>query len=540
MLQVRRSYLAKSLMIIALISFPLSTVVAQECVPWSSVYLDKANIKVGNIEIITSDVFDLARKKENKLIHRFANKVHIQTKESTIRNQFLFASGDLFNINKIQETERNIRKQRYIKDVQVTPVELCGDQVNIRVKTVDNWTLTPGISFSRSGGNNRSGIGVQEHNLFGYGKSLSFNVKKSENRTTKQFYYKDPQLFGSRKTFSISLQDNTDGKGYDFNLALPFYEQESKHAWGIKTSKLEQTISLYDAGNTTNKIREENQQLSAYYGWSKKTQGNRISRFKVGWTFDKTNYLKSSNQLLLPSSLKESFPWFEYNNQAEKYITKTNFKTMGRVEDIQLGQSLTLGLGILNKKLGSNDNHLKLSLNYSKGYDLGSDNLAFVTAKTESYLGKGRRQGSTISLSTEYNHFNQKGNDFLMRASLKASDNLTFDKQILLGADTGLRGYPIAYQTGNKSLVFQAEKRIHFKKYPLHLFKFGAVFFTDVGTAWGKEKDPKVLVDIGVGLRMIPTRSSTGKVLHIDLSVPIIDRNKVDKLQFSIKTGTAF
>jgi len=534
------SILVKSLIIITIYGLSLSSLSAQECVPWDSRYINRTDIKVGDIKIISSDVFDLARKKENKLIHHFANKVHIQTKVSTIRNQLLFTPGDVFNINKVLETERNIRKQRYIKDVQVTPVELCGNQVNILVKTVDNWTLTPGVSFSRSGGNNRSGIGIQEHNLFGYGKSLSFNFKKNEKRTTKEFYYKDPQIFGSRKTFSINLQDNTDGKGYELNLGLPFYEQESKKAWGIKTSKLEQTTSLYHNGKIVNKIREENQQHSAYYGWSKKKQNNSISRFKVGWNFDKTHFLKSTNQIRLPSSLKESYPWFEFNSQVEKYITKTNFKTMGRIEDISLGRSLTLGIGLLNKKLGSKDNQLKLSLAYTKGYELDQNNLTFFTAKTESYLGKGHRQGSTVSLNTEYNHFNQNSNDLLMRVSVKASDNLKFNKQILLGADTGLRGYPIAYQTGNKSLLLQAEKRIHFKKYPLHLMKFGAVFFTDMGTSWGKGNDPKLLADIGVGLRLIPTRSSTGKVLHIDLSIPLVDRDKVDKLQFSIKTSTTF
>lgn len=514
---------------------------AQECIPWSPDFTNRSGLEVGNIDVKAANIFDFSRRKENKLVHHIANKIHIKTKASTISDQLLFATGEKFDFDKILETERNLRKRRYIKSVRIIPTEVCGKKVNIRVKTKDNWTFTPGVTFSRSGGENRSGFGVQEHNLFGYGKSLSLSFKRNEKRSSKLFYYKDPQLFGSRKALSVSLQDNTDGKGHELSLALPFYEKDSKIAWGISTSKLQQDVSYYNGGDVVDKITEESQLHSAYYGWSHEITAESTSRFKVGWTFKETNYLESSKQqLLLPSRLRESFPWLEVKNQTEKYITKTNFRTMGRVEDIFLGRSLTLGAGLLHKSFGSNNNHLKLSMNYSKGYELGRESLAFFKAKSEAYLGQGRRQGTTISLRAEYDHFNGQGNDFLIVGTLKASDNLEFNDQVLLGGDSGLRGYPIAYQAGNKSALIQAEKRLYFKKYPLHIMKFGAVLFSDIGTTWGNGNDPKLLADVGIGLRLVPTRSSTGKVVHFNLSVPLVDRGKVDKLQFSIKTSQFF
>ena len=53
--------------------------------------------------------------------------------------------------------------------------------------------------------------------------------------------------------------------------------------------------------------------------------------------------------------------------------------------------------------------------------------------------------------------------------------NLLLGEQVLLGGETGLRGYPAGYQTGDKSLLVTAEKRFHFNWYPLHIAKFGAV-----------------------------------------------------------------
>jgi outer membrane protein assembly factor BamA len=521
---------------------------ADDCVPWRNEFVVKNNLRIGEIDIIAGDIFDLKKSKESGTIHQFVNKIHIQTKPSIIRNQLLFLKGDNFELKKLAESERNLRRQRYIKSVSIKPFMLCGNRVNIRIKTHDNWTLTPGLSFSRQGGENRSGIAIEEHNLFGLGKSLSFNYKKDVKRNSKLFSYEDPQLFGTRNRLVLDLQDNTDGTGYGLTLEHPFYELDSKYSWGFKSSKLMQETALYQSGKTVDKITEEKQNTSIFYGWSKKPhevfgspKNNEVLRFKVGWTIDKTDFLESaSDPQFKATSLKESYPWIEFNSLHENYIKKTNYKTMGKIEDVSLGRSITVGVGLLNKSLGSDDNQLKLSAKYSKGYLLKENTLGFLSVESKAYIGSGKREGETISFKADIDHFSKRGNDFSLKADFKIANNLTVTEQLVLGGGTGLRAYPNAYQTGDKSILFQAEKRIHFDWYPLHLVKFAAVVFADAGTAWGKGNDAKMMADIGVGLRLFPTRSSTGKAVHINLAMPLIDRNKVKKYQFSIGTSQTF
>ncbi len=519
---------------------------AAECVPWHSDFSSKNDLRIGKITINAGDIFDLKRSKENTALHRFANKVHIKTKSSVLSNQLLFAEDDLFSPEKLTATERALRKQKYIKSARVKAIELCGKQVNISVQTYDNWTLTPGLTFSRLGGKNRTGVKIQEHNLLGFGKSLSFKYKKNSKRSSRLFYYKDPQLFGTRTKLSLNLQDNSDGKGYGFSLGQPFYELDSKKSWGLNTSKIKQDVSLYQASKEVNKISEEIQQHSVSYAWSKKSQtaslgDASILRFKVGWSVNTTDFLAAQNNASFqPYQINESYPWFEVSSLQEHYLTKKNFRTMGIVEDITLGQSLTLGLGFLHQSFGSDDNQLKVSASYSKGYALTKNNLAFLALQTDAYLGEGKRQGETYALHVEYDHFNGTGNDLTLKGKLKISNNLVLNQQLLLGGESGLRAYPSAYQTGNKSILIQAEKRIHYNWYPLRLVKFGAVMFADVGTAWGAGNDAKILADVGVGLRLFPTRSSTGSVLHFDFAFPLLDKSKVDKYQFSIRTSQSF
>ena len=531
---------------LALSGFQLSY--SDDCVPWRNEFAVKNNLLIGGIDISAGDIFDLKKAKESGTIHRLANTIHVQTKTSIIRNQLLFSKGEHFEQKKLAESERNLRKQRYIKSASIKPYLLCGSQVNIRIKTQDNWTLTPGLSFSRQGGENRSGIAIEEHNLFGLGKSLSFNYKKDAKRDSKLFSYEDPQLFGTRNRLVLDLQDNSDGAGYGLTLERPFYELDSKYSWGFNASKLKQAATLYKAGVIDDKITEEKQNTSIFYGWSKRpheiseiSKSNKVLRFKVGWTINKIDFLKSTRDpQFKKTSLRESYPWIEYNSLNENYIKKTNYKTMGKIEDVSLGRSFTVGVGLLNKAFGSDDNQLKISAKYSKGYALKGNTLGFLSVASKAYLGSGKRQGETISFQGDIDHFNKKGNDFSLKAKFKIANNLTLNEQLVLGGGVGLRAYPIAYQTGNKSILLQAEKRIHFDWYPLHLVKFGAVIFADAGTAWGEGNDAKMMADIGVGLRLFPTRSSTGKTIHINLATPLVDRNKVNKYQFSIGTSQTF
>ena len=543
----------KKISILVFSLFLTVSIFADACIPWKNAFLEKEGLKIGKINIKALNIFNLSKQKENWFLHRTANKLHVKTRISVIKSQLLFAEGSPFEPDKLAETERNLRQQRYIKGARITPVELCGNAVNIKVKTKDNWTFTPGVTFSRSGGNNRSGVEIQEHNLLGFGKSLSLSYRQNIERNTKLLEYIDPHLFGSRKKLSLSLQDNSDGKGHGLNLTLPFYELDSRHSWGISSTKLKQQVSLYSAGEVSNKITDESEKYSLFYGWSKgrskQTKVNEavISRFKIGWTFDKTDFLKSSNGLLTrPTSIQESFPWFEYQHFKEEYITKTNFRTMGKIEDISLGRSFTVGMGLLHKSFGSDNNYLKLTGAFSKGYEINANSLVFLKLQDATYIGDGIRRGSTLSLQTEFSHFNESGNDLSLMAKLTSSDNLKQNEQILLGGETGLRGYPKAYSFGTTSLIFQAEKRLHFDWYPLHLAKFGAVLFSDVGTTWGGEEhnNGELLADIGIGLRMIPTRSSSAKTIQIDLAFPLSNsknyHGKLDDYQFLIRTSKSF
>ena len=118
-------------------------------------------------------------------------KLHIDTRDSVIESQLLFAKGEPVSERRIEETERNLRDLRYIREPAVRS-RLPGRPRRPRSERSEVWTTNPGISFERSGGQNAGGIKLQELNLLGRGKQLSFELAQDADRSHYTVHWRDP------------------------------------------------------------------------------------------------------------------------------------------------------------------------------------------------------------------------------------------------------------------------------------------------------------------------------------------------------------
>ena len=153
--------------------------------------LEAQSTVIGDIVLDKSDVFDLTDPKENNALYRLANRLHIITKDKVIRKQLLFQSGAIYSAREIRETERILRQNRYLFDAQIKAIPRDDGIVDLTISTRDVWSLGPDLSASRSGGENRTQIGLEETNLLGSGQTVRFNHEKDDDRTTKSFEFYD-------------------------------------------------------------------------------------------------------------------------------------------------------------------------------------------------------------------------------------------------------------------------------------------------------------------------------------------------------------
>ena len=64
--------------------------------------LEAAGARVGRVRVITGDIFDTDDPREDKLLFRWANALHIQTRPGVIERALLFKSGEPLSLRVLE------------------------------------------------------------------------------------------------------------------------------------------------------------------------------------------------------------------------------------------------------------------------------------------------------------------------------------------------------------------------------------------------------------------------------------------------------
>ncbi|MBV6416684.1 MAG: Outer membrane protein assembly factor BamA [Steroidobacteraceae bacterium] len=508
--------------------------------------LEQNGARIGAITIETDGIFDESDPREDALFYRAVNRLHVTTRESTIRAQLLFASGDRYSRRILEESERALRAQRYLREPVIEPVAWHDGVVDLRVRSEDVWTTNPGISLSRGGGANRIGAEIEELNLFGRGKQLSAGYTHDVDRTTLGIAWRDPAVLGSRWTSNASVNDSDDGNGWALGLERPFYALDARWSAGFAAESLSQVDSRYALGTRIDAWRADRQAFDVYRGWSSGLRGDWTRRWTAGFRYERARFDPAGTPLVgpLPDDRTLSYPFIRLDLLQDDFATARNLDQIGRTEDLRFGTLLSAELGWSRAAFGANDDAFVTSLVASRGYRLPQDQSLFISATWHSRLEGAQVRDSLLSGSTRY--FWRATDSTVLYVGLIADVGhaLDLDHELLLGGDTGLRGYPLRYQTGSARALLTIEGRYFTDWYPLRLARVGAAVFADVGRTWGPSAldvpELGTLRDVGIGLRFGNTRSALGNVLHVDLAFPLDGDRSIKSMQFLLKTYKSF
>jgi outer membrane protein assembly factor BamA len=505
--------------------------------------LEAAGALIGEIRIDNQDIFDLEDPKENDVLYRAANFLHIRTRAEVIRKQLLFKSGERVSVRLIDETERLLRAGRIFHDVDIHPVAYRDGVADIEVKTRDNWTLTLGVGVGRSGGSNRRHVTLDESNALGTGVSVGINRTSDATRTTLEYRVTQPRAFDGWTTIDYAYSKNNDGDRNSVSLTRPFYALDTRWAWGFSGSTDDRIESVFTDAATASRFRHWQDTAAAFGGWSAGLVEGWVHRYSVGFTWQDDRYefepgLPGPAQL--PRDRTIAAPFVRYEVVEDSIEKVKNRDSIERPEYFVMGLQSRLQLGRASTGFGSTEDLWLYSANVSEGLRLPSSQTLLASAAIAGQHGAGGVANQLSSGSIRY--YRPVGGRTLLFASLagdalKAPDTA---QQLLLGGDTGLRGYPRNYQSGYRRLLFTVEERVYTDWYPFRLFRIGGAVFYDVGRAWGGPNENTLnagwLNDVGFGLRILSTRSAAGTVAHIDFAFPLNRDPNIRSFQFLVST----
>lgn len=508
--------------------------------------LDDTPLTIGCIYINRKNVFETGRASDKQFPYSWANKIHIVTSETFIRNDLLFQEGDPYDEERIRETERILRRRPLFRYVSITPQDPVNGKVDIVINTEDVWTTTVQLAYGSAGGESSYTLGFLEHNFLGTGKEIGAFVRKDIDRHLRGWLYRDPQLFGSDWTFSAGYGRDEKGRDWETRLEKPFYSVLVPHSEGAGYRFHDDEDRLFENGNEVASFQNRSQELRVFGSYALKPSQVKVRRVVVAHErrSNKFDDLQGSPVPALPRKRVTSAAVLGYDFRNILYHKVRGVRTFDRDEDINLGWEWLVEAGPSIERWGATQNGSVGHFQLKKTLHLAEDQVWFNHLDVEGRLERGVVQNGTLRARSHY-FLTQwiARNVASVRAEWTQSKNLDPERQFLLGGESGLRGYSVRQFSGQHKWLAALENRHDLVYDWLNLVSIGWAAFFDTGAAWKTGSGlslSDVKSDVGVGMRFAPSRSFDPGLIRVDVAYALQDNNKDSRVVINIGADLMF
>jgi hypothetical protein len=514
----------------------------------SDAELEAAGARIGTIEIRTQQIFDTNDPREDHWLYRAANHLHERTRESTIRARLLFHTGQRYSRALLDETARDMRiTAAFVREPEIRPIRYHDGVVDIEVVTHDVWTLSPAFSFGRSGGTNTTNFNLSDANLFGFGKGGEVGHSTSVDRNSTFFSWVDPTVWGSRWQDSIGYANDSDGKIWSLMAGRPFYSLETPYAVNATTGDTRGIVTRYSLGLAYDAYAIDERITDLYLGKALLIDDRWTVRALVGWHRDDSVFTLAPGQTLLgplPADRDLAYPYTRLQWIENDYSTTHNLNQIAFTEDLHYGLFASLGAGYATPAFGADRQAVHFDGALTHGWHFGTGQNLFIAGNVTGRVSSGQLQDTLATGSATYYLTTSEETKFVIKLTAEQGHDLDIDHFLQLGGDTGLRGYPLRYQSGDGLGLLTLEERLYTSWFPWRLVHVGGAAFFDAGRTWGPAPIPTpdlgLLKDFGVGLRLGNARSSFGNVIHIDVAVPLDAQANITRVQILVSTQSTY
>ena len=502
---------------------------------------------VDTVVIDNRNVYDTDQPKFDYLLFRWANRIHVRTRPGVIRRELLFEAGQPYPYELAEESARNIRNRLPVYDAWIETDTLSNGHLRVTVVTIDEWTLGIGPSIKRDGNRLRYELAATDRNLFGRAQELSITfVGQEDDDDFFDLSFYDYRFGSGRYTSILRYTDNPKDGVKSIIFGRPFFSLSQAVSYTMSVARLDGRREIYSNENLIAQSSYRADRFDAYVStrtgtYHRKLQLNAGYLYRYETVSDRELFSSDSGDIDLANN---SFPNDSLYHQLQLGLqaSNVNYTKMRRVdgftyiEDFTLGQGASITYG--RAFTPDFDDHLfeKVGLRLAQGYQIGP-NLVYVDY-SRSFWFRGGEKIRHYSDLTATIYSRRKGWVTLAaRARYRSDDRAGDIDALVLGGDTGLRGYDRYFRTGDRTAIANVEARI-FPGFQVHSALVSAVVFGDFGQAW-RAKEPvsldHVYAGVGAGIRIGLEHSARAKLLRFDVAY-----SKAAGWQLSIGTSHYF
>lgn len=365
---------------------------------------------IREIRIETLDPFgfsvDNYKDEPEKGFEKFGNRLHLKTKNWTIRNLLLFRKNQPLDSLAAKESERLIRSQRYVRSVIIKPVEIPGsiDSVDVSVRVLDSWSLIPTGAISGSRGN----FDLTERNWFGLGHEI-------ENDFSRRFAdgkraYKGSYIINNIRdtyikttfTYENDLNDNVRRSA---KLERQFFSPLTRLAYGAYFENRFYVDSLpNNAAVFANQVfKLETQQYWAGHSFKifeGKSEDFRSTNLVTTFGYKNVSYIANPSLEYDPSQFfaSEKLYLTTIGLNTRKFQEDKYLFNFGNIEDVPFGQVYALTAGFQDKN-NRRRSYFGGRFAYGTYFPIG---YAGINIELGSFFDAGNSQETTLRVEANY------------------------------------------------------------------------------------------------------------------------------------------
>lgn len=458
--------------------------------------------------------------------YRLANRLHIVTREQTLRAAVVMREGDAFRESERAETERHLRALAFVVPDTVMAVPVGRDSVDVRIVTHDNWTTSPEFALENGGGHSYGTIALSERNFLGRGTSLSLAYRSDVAGISRLVRIDDGEVFGSHWLGHVTYGSSNGGNLRAATLALPFWSEDAPTSMTFGGMRATSDASLFDHGVqvASAPVRVEN--FDAACGAGRRTADGAIRRVTAMFELRDRAYGASRAEPDAGEAFR--FPgesWRLRRLAVEvcwlrpRYLVVRGVEQMDRKEDVNVGRTLALKLGVARRAFGSTYDEGFARAEFGAGCDAGRAGHGLVHADVQSRLLADSLAEAQADFGARW--VQQPHPALALVAGVMGVS--TYHPSPLqafgLGGLTGLRAFPVHALTGTQVWRANAEARWVAARDVFKLVSVGGAAFWDSGCAWGRGSEPGRWVhDAGLGLRLSMPHSAMNAIARFDVA----------------------
>lgn len=391
---------------------------------------------IRNITIQSHDPFGFSftdsTQTANSWIEKTGNFIHIKTKAFAIRNTLLVKENTALDTLLLNESERLIRAQNYIRRVEVTAKEVgvSKDSIDLHIEVLDSWSLIPSATISTS----KTKLRLKNRNFLGFGHEFNNSVTKSleDSNYGYEMNYTVPNINNTFIETTLAYRIDLDG---DYSKVLdierPFYSPLARWAGGIYLDEQYQKEYLDNAQGEPD-LQNFRYHTQDFWG------GHAFKIFDGISEKERTTNLISSLRFLhvgyreRPSAAYDSIGYFANESfylgslgiASRQFIKDDYIFRDGTIEDVPIGTVYAITSGYQRK---NQHNRMYIGAKASHGNYF---NWGYLSTSFEfgSFVDHSHLEQTTISLQAKYfTNLISLGNNWKMRQFVKP--------QILIGTN---------------------------------------------------------------------------------------------------------